>query len=214
MLMKKNWKFFTMKNLFIILFSVSVPFLILLDNTKQAIVYEGYENILNETGAFDRVDNVKEINSQIVGFIIGTNQEFSALTPREKKHMEDVRWVVANGYAVYLILMLVAFVSFFVIITKYGFDTASNALMIAAVVSLSKLILLSMIDFSALFTFIHGLIFEQGSWLFSSSDLLIRLYSFEFFRQISMKIASATAIQAVVLFVFGFMFKGVEKRIF
>jgi integral membrane protein (TIGR01906 family) len=208
----KDWmkKIFTLKNLFITIFALTVPFIILLDNTKQAIVYEGYSGILNETGAFSRVNNTEEINKQVVGFIIGTNKELDVLTPREREHMEDVRWVVKNGYIIYLTLIILAFASFFILITKYEIKDAANALMIASVISIAKLILLSVIDFTALFTVIHKLIFEEGTWLFSQSDLLIRMYSFDFFQQISKRIVIDTGMQAIILGIFGYLIKNKE----
>jgi integral membrane protein (TIGR01906 family) len=196
---------FTLKNLFITLFAISVPFLILLDNTKQAVVYEGYEDILNQTGAFQRVENVREINQNIIGFLIGTDKEIEELTPREQSHMKDVRWAVQNGYAIYLILLLIAFTSFFILITKYEIKDAANALMIASAVSLIKLILLSTINFDATFGAIHRLLFVEGTWMFSNVDLLIRMYSFDFFQQISRRIVINTAVQAIILGIFGYL---------
>lgn len=205
-------KIFTMKNLIITIFAITIPFIILLDNTKQAIVYEGYSGLLNETGAFSRVNNTEEINKQIVGFMIGTSKELDMLTPKEKEHMEDVRWVVNNGYMIYITLIILAFTSFFILITKYEIKDAANALMIASIVSIAKLILLSVIDFTAIFTAIHELIFEEGTWLFSQSDLLIRMYSFEFFQQISKRIVIDTGIQAIILCITGFLIREANEE--
>ncbi len=197
-----------LRNVLIVILAITLPFVILLDNTKQAMFYEGYDDILEETA---RVENFSQINQNILSFFVFSD-DLEGFTAREVSHMEDVRWLVQNGYNTYRILILVAFIAFFVLITRYTIQDAAYALFIASIVSIVKLSLLGLVNFGVAFDVFHRLFFEEGTWLFNQFDLLIRMYSFEFFQTISRRIIVNTGIQAAVLGFFGFMLRHTDLK--
>jgi integral membrane protein (TIGR01906 family) len=195
----------------ITLFAITTPFVILLDNARQTVFVQGYEDILNETGTFQRVENAEDVNKNLINFFMN-KEELQYFTAKEKEHMEDVKRIVNDSLIVYIILIIISFASFFLIVNYYGIRHAADALVIATIISMVKISLLGIIDFNTLFNLMHTTLFKNGTWIFDRLDLLIQMYSFEFFQEISKKIIINTGIQALTLAVFGLFLRKIMKN--
>ncbi len=117
-------------------------------------------------------------------------------TAKELSHLEDVQEVMGNmDYAFYILLLAVT-----LILTYYRKNKLQLGRLIflgglTTVIFLSLVLLLSVLDFSFVFTIFHQLFFPQGNWIFSPDSLLIRTFPGEFFAWIS----RAIFLQALVL---------------
>lgn len=104
--------------------------------------------------------------------------------PNEIAHMADVRfifqtcrWVLAGFIALFLILLG----------SSYRDHRALTQLLTAiyhgsllALACYILIVVLSLVMFNEIFLIFHRIFFEEGSWLFYTSDTLIRLFPYQF----------------------------------
>ena len=101
----------------------------------------------------------------------------TAITPDAISHLLDVR-VVFLALTVLFVAVLIAVVVLVIIAIKRKRSRAlAPALIIGGLVPLAASIVLALVvvvDFSAFFTWMHGLFFADGTWTFPYDSLLIR----------------------------------------
>lgn len=105
--------------------------------------------------------------------------------PDELTHMEDVKDVVTISSTVWYVLggVSIAILLWFVIMRQWdSIRKAFNAGGWITVGLLSALLVFLAVSFDQLFVYFHRLFFEDGTWTFSQSSTLIRLFPFEFWR--------------------------------
>lgn len=127
------------------------------------------------------------VNSQDIAYleILQFDDGTPLFTDRELSHMEDVKEVVTGmriGLAAAMLILLV--ITFFTIrgggrseIIKAYYRGGLG--IIGLIVGILFFVAL---NFSNLFTWFHQLFFESGTWLFYTSDTLIRLFPMRFWR--------------------------------
>ena len=105
--------------------------------------------------------------------------------PDELTHMVDVKDVVTATSLVWYIFggVGIAILLWFVIMRQWdSIRKAFNAGGWITVGLLSALLVFLAVSFDQLFVYFHRLFFEDGTWTFSQSSTLIRLFPFEFWR--------------------------------
>ena len=105
--------------------------------------------------------------------------------PDELTHMEDVKDVVTISSTVWYVLggVSIAILLWFVIMRQWdSIRKAFNAGGWITVGLLSALLVFLAVSFDQLFVYFHRLFFEDGTWTFSQSSTLIRLFPSEFWR--------------------------------
>lgn len=123
--------------------------------------------------------------------------------PDELTHMEDVKEVVTISSTVWYVLggVSIAILLWFVIMWQWdSIRKAFNAGGWITVGLLSALLVFLAVSFDQLFVYFHRLFFEDGTWTFSQSSTLIRLFPFEFWRD-AFLLAIGFALLVGVLFV-------------
>ncbi len=123
--------------------------------------------------------------------------------PDELTHMEDVKDVVTISSTVWYVLggVSIAILLWFVIMRQWdSIRKAFNAGGWITVGLLSALLVFLAVSFDQLFVYFHRLFFEDGTWTFSQSSTLIRLFPFEFWRD-AFLLAIGFALLVGVLFV-------------
>lgn len=123
--------------------------------------------------------------------------------PDELTHMEDVKEVVTISSTVWYVLggVSIAILLWFVIMRQWdSICKAFNAGGWITVGLLSALLVFLAVSFDQLFVYFHRLFFEDGTWTFSQSSTLIRLFPFEFWRD-AFLLAIGFALLVGVLFV-------------
>lgn len=123
--------------------------------------------------------------------------------PDELTHMEDVKDVVTISSTVWYFLggVSIAILLWFVIMRQWdSIRKAFNAGGWITVGLLSALLVFLAVSFDQLFVYFHRLFFEDGTWTFSQSSTLIRLFPFEFWRD-AFVLAIGFALLVGVLFV-------------
>lgn len=129
-----------------------------------------------------------------------------AYNPRELEHMEDVRAVYNGLTLLALLLLAAAVVGAWGLVRRgarcavWGALAQGGGLTLALLVGLGFWML---VGFNAFFTLFHGLFFEPGTWVFSYSDTLIRLFPLPFWQDAGLLIAGGVSALSLLLLVTG-----------
>ncbi|MGC9522145.1 MAG: TIGR01906 family membrane protein [Anaerolineae bacterium] len=129
-----------------------------------------------------------------------------AYGPRELEHMDDVKAVYNALTLLALLLAVAAVIAVWGLIRRqarcaiWGALAQGGALTLAVLLGLG---LWMLVGFNAFFTFFHGLFFESGTWVFSYSDTLIRLFPLPFWQDAGLLIAAGVSAVSLLLLVVG-----------
>ncbi len=177
-----------MKNIFL---KINVVVLIVLFSTLPLflgayyfIFNEGfYSKGFSKYGVYDKFENLDEYNSQVLDYLQGKNEMPSSILLNEQElvHMRDVKHIftvfsLVLKMILILLLILLSLQAYFdkdiwKSISKVSFFFFFFSIAISLV-----LLIVFYFGFSSSFTVFHNLFFEEGSWLFYSSDNLVNIY--------------------------------------
>jgi len=122
--------------------------------------------------------------------------------PRELSHMVDVRALVQGAVKVWMgLLVLLAGVG--VVAWRFapsgtvrlGFNLGARITLFL----MAALVGLLLLSFSVLFTGFHQVFFQSGTWVFYTSDTLIRLFPMRFWRDVFALLMVLTLVEAGLL---------------
>jgi len=122
--------------------------------------------------------------------------------PRELSHMVDVRVLVQGAVKVWMgLLVLLAGVG--VVAWRFASTgTVRRGFNLGARITLflmAALVGLLLLSFSVLFTGFHQVFFQSGTWVFYTSDTLIRLFPMRFWRDVFALLMVLTLVEAGLL---------------
>ena len=127
-------------------------------------------------------------------------------SPREVSHMADVRevfrWILLVGHVAFLLLVLIA-----LFLWRKGERQAlgsgiqTGGLLTSAIIFFIGLS--AIFAWQAWFNTFHLLFFKSGSWLFSYSDTLIRLFPVEFWFDATMTISILSLLGGITMALVG-----------
>ena len=125
-----------------------------------------------------------------------------AFDERELSHMADVRALFVPIQRGSLVVMLAVAILALALARTRLRAVVPRGLLAGALVTLAVAILLVpviLLGFDGFFTRFHEMFFEGDTWLFSSTDTLIRIYPERFWEDVSVLAAVITVGQALVL---------------
>ncbi|HCU81292.1 MAG TPA: TIGR01906 family membrane protein [Chloroflexi bacterium] len=124
-------------------------------------------------------------------------------TERELRHMEDVKIVVGRALGLWRLSVFMVIGAFVWLGLKPNTDIIiKKSLSYGAgiiVVSVICLLAYILINFDSFFTTFHQMFFESGTWTFSYTDMLIRLFPPKFWSDVATYIAGASLFEGVLL---------------
>jgi uncharacterized membrane protein len=124
--------------------------------------------------------------------------------------MEDVRVVIQVAFYVTLAICAAFLIALIVIGRRFGRRTVGNSLFAGGIVTVSLVVTLGVIgalNFDALFTAMHKLLFADGTWTFSADSLLRCAYPIGFWIGMAVVWASALLALSVLASVTGFLLR-------
>ena len=128
-----------------------------------------------------------------------------AYNAREISHMDDVKLVYDRLTSIALFAAAIALASMWVLAKMANKAAIWGAISDGSLLTLCLLVGLGiwmLVGFDAFFTAFHGVFFEGGTWLFSYSDTLIRLFPIKFWQDAGILIAVIVGIVAFVMALF------------
>ena len=143
-------------------------------------------------------------NDQEISYL-GNLQDITGkklFTTDELSHMVDVKEVVKNASMVWYVLggMSIAILVWFVVMGQW--DSLRRSLNTGGWITiglLGALLVFLAVSFDKLFEYFHRLFFQDGTWTFSESSTLIRLFPFEFWRDAFVLVIGFALIIGIVL---------------
>ena len=127
------------------------------------------------------------VNSEGIEYLAALSFEHGEpiYNARELSHMVDVKMVV-TGMRIGLAVGIVLLVFLSLVALKQGWrnnlinDFRRGAYLLLGFIT--GILLLLVVNFNNLFSWFHKIFFESGTWLFYTSDTLIRLFPLRFWR--------------------------------
>ena len=143
-------------------------------------------------------------NDQEISYL-GNLQDITGkklFTTDELSHMVDVKEVVRNASMVLYVLggISIAILVWFVVMGQW--DSLRRSLNAGGWITiglLGALLVFLAVSFDRLFEYFHRIFFQDGTWTFSQSSTLIRLFPFEFWRDAFVLVIGFALIVGVVL---------------
>lgn len=125
-------------------------------------------------------------------------------TPDELSHMVDVKNVVTTASTAWYVLggISIAILLWFVIMRQWeSIRKSLNAGGWITIGLLGVLLVFLAVSFDKLFEYFHRLFFQDGTWTFSQSSTLIRLFPFEFWRDAFVLVIAFAIVTGILLVV-------------
>lgn len=121
----------------------------------------------------------------------------------EVQHMVDVKNLIGITYVVGVILAVVAIVLIAYLARRYagGVRRGLFAGALATLGLIAALALAAILGWQSFFTSFHQLFFTDGTWTFSVSDTLIRLYPAQFWVDSAIAVAALVLIAVIVVLI-------------
>ena len=202
-----------------IVITVALPFVIVLSNVRLVLlpwfpVFEYSRNGFPSDPYGMTIDERRVHARRAVDYLLNpdgieflSEQRFadgtSLYNERELRHMQDVKVVVRVVLWVWRVATILAIISGLVLVRDPGTrGLLRGALMIGAtivVVILLGLLLYIILNFNSFFTNFHRVFFESGTWTFSYSDTLIRLFPLRFWSDVALLISGASLLEGFLV---------------
>ena len=198
---------------------VFLPVAILLTNLRIFInpwfpIYEysraGFPQDLmgmdNETRSRLAINSVRYlVNNADISYLSQDRDQYGNIiyNERELHHMEDVKFVVGRVLGVWkisLVMVIGAFIWLYLKpdtddIIKQSVEYGSGVIIVCIFCLLAYIL----INFDSFFTTFHRIFFESGTWTFSYTDMLIRLFPPKFWSDVAIFIAATSLFEGLLL---------------
>lgn len=169
------------KRVLLIIFSILIPFCLLLFSYKLVLAFNNYTAVQKEVINF--LDNQQDLASNI--------------TSEEKSHLSDVQEVMKTvDIFFYLLLLACTLIITFCLPDRVCLNKLFLYGGLATFGLITIFLLLVFLDFGWLFSLFHQFFFPQGNWLFPANSFLIQTFPLTFFISATSKIISLTLISA------------------
>ena len=211
---------FNINKLFTVIIAVLLPFIILMGGVRLIMTPAFPVLEYNRPGfpgdpyGFDQVDRedwsaraIKYLTNNEEIDYLGDLQDFSGnkiFRAEELTHMEDVQKVVKGSLFIWYVAVGIVFgLSIWLLVQKawhefrLGFRSGAwitLGLMVAMIAYVA-------INFNRLFDQFHRIFFTEGSWLFYTTDTLIRLFPLDFWRDAFLFVGGFTLLVALLLLI-------------
>lgn len=145
------------------------------------------------------------VNNADISYLSQDRDQFGNIiyNDRELDHMEDVKFVVGRVLGVWKISLVMVIGAFIWLYLKPDTDDIikqsvkhGSGVIIVCILGLLAYIL---INFDSFFTTFHQIFFERGTWTFSYTDMLIRLFPPKFWSDIAIFIAATSLFEGLLL---------------
>jgi integral membrane protein (TIGR01906 family) len=136
---------------------------------------------------------------------LGTDYR-EAITPDAVSHLLDVRTVFIAAEVACVLVLAALIILAVMTVRRFGAGQLARPLIIGGAVPLAAAVLLGMVialDFSAFFTWMHGLFFASGTWVFPADSLLIRALPLDFWLSCAVVWAGGMALLCLLSIVEG-----------
>ncbi len=158
-----------------------------------------YGEAFQESGTYQRVQDADSTAGNLIAYFKGeTGLEKGSFNSREEEHLEDVKQLVNATISYFYILCFMAVLGLFAF--RRQLREIAKALLVSGgiVIFISTALYMANSYFPQLFNAFHRLFFKPGTYIFSESEMLIRLFPEAFFRKFAYDIVLGAAVLAAL----------------
>jgi integral membrane protein (TIGR01906 family) len=192
---------------------ISLCFIVFIGNYQFLLHDESfYTGLLEKHGSYDRVEGAGKIHSLFLEYISDDSVLFGkdvGYTDREISHLRDVKVLMQGFNWAWWIALVLLFASLLVLIIMSSslFSMLQRFFLLSGVSILGSglVLIVGSLLFIPLFHVFHVLFFSSGTWVFSSQDLLIRMYPWQFFRDYFVRIIIDSVLVGLVCVFLGWL---------
>ena len=167
------------KILFFVLLIILLSFLVNIFDSNF------YNENFKENGAYETFgEEAYSVNTEVFKYFSFRGElNTNFFNDKEKEHLKDVRRLFIGGYILLLIsLFSLSFVK------KKELNSIFLKSGLVGVAFILLVFILSYFGFNALFTGFHEVFFEEGTWLFNPDENITKLYTFDLFYELFLRI--------------------------
>tara|TARA_Y100000310_G_scaffold139226_1_gene138499 strand:- start:244 stop:894 length:651 start_codon:yes stop_codon:yes gene_type:complete len=203
-----------------LLFVIALIFVVFV-GSYQFLLYNSsvYTGLLERHGSFERVENAGELHQAFIDYISSDSESrptIEGYTDRELDHLYDVKRVIKGFYVAWWVALVVLIASFlFLMITAPSLLKMVRRLFLfggMGILGMGLVFILGALLFVPLFYVFHTLFFASGTWVFSSQDLLIRMYPLNFFRDYFIRIIIDSVLVGLVFVFIGWLLTFIKQN--
>ncbi|MEK6955673.1 MAG: DUF1461 domain-containing protein [Nanoarchaeota archaeon] len=205
-----------MKNIYFTI--LLIPIFILLLSFKVFVYDENlYKEQFRENNIYTKYNEsyVNNISSNLVNYFRSKENLGNYYTEREKIHLEDVKILINKALKIFYILFIVLLIIFSYLLQKKDYKTLSKILKYGGILNLIIyfiIFIVSLINFEKFFIKFHELFFVNDYWMLSPNDILVNVFTQEFFNTILRKIITTSLILSLVFIVAGIFIEKAYKH--
>lgn len=205
-----------MKNIYFTI--LLIPIFILLLSFKVFVYDENlYKEQFRENKVYTKYNEsyVNNISSNLVNYFRSKENLGNYYTEREKIHLEDVKILINKALKIFYILFIVLLIIFSYLLQKKDYKTLSKILKYGGILNLIIyfiIFIVSLINFEKFFIKFHELFFVNDYWMLSPNDILVNVFTQEFFNTILRKIITTSLILSLVFIVAGIFIEKAYKH--
>lgn len=211
---KDNIKF-----VLIFLFVLIIPFVIILSSASSTAFNRAFYK--SEFSKYNpNVEEKEEISKNLIFYLKDKDSSENLIqnfTKEEISHLKDVKNLAQNSILLLNILMLIAAAIagiLFYLNKKEFLKEIGKAVIESGVLTIIILIAIYFFlsNFDSAFAGFHNLFFEEGTWTFPESSLLITLFPEQFWIDVSSRILFIAFISANILILVGVLLLIIFKK--
>ena len=182
-----------------------IPIFILLLSFKVFVYDENsYKQQFRENNIYTKYNEsyVNNISSNLINYFKDKEELKDYYTYRERIHLEDVKKLINNALKLFYIIFIALLIIFSYL--KYGG--------ILNLIIYFIIYIISLINFEKFFIKFHQILFTNDYWILNPTDILVNVFTQEFFISILRKIMTTSIILSLLFILAGIFIEKAYKH--
>ena len=195
-----------------------IPIFILLLSFKVFVYDENsYKQQFRENNIYTKYNEsyVNNISSNLINYFKDKEELKDYYTYRERIHLEDVKKLINNALKLFYIIFIALLIIFSYLIQKKDYKILSRILKYGGILNLIIyfiIFIISLINFKKFFIKFHQILFTNDYWILNPTDILVNVFTQEFFISILRKIMTTSIILSLLFILAGIFIEKAYKH--
>ncbi|HIH26080.1 DUF1461 domain-containing protein [Candidatus Woesearchaeota archaeon] len=195
-----------------------IPIFILLLSFKVFVYDENsYKQQFRENNIYTKYNEsyVNNISSNLINYFKDKEELKDYYTYRERIHLEDVKKLINNALKLFYIIFIALLIIFSYLIQKKDYKILSRILKYGGILNLIIyfiIFIISLINFEKFFIKFHQILFTNDYWILNPTDILVNVFTQEFFISILRKIMTTSIILSLLFILAGIFIEKAYKH--
>ena len=195
-----------------------IPIFILLLSFKVFVYDQNlYREEFKQNNIYTKYNEsyVNNISSNLINYFKGKETLGNYYTEREIIHLEDVKKLINNSLKLFYIIFLFLLIIISYLLQKKEQKILCKILKYGGILNLiiyTIIFLLSLLNFEKFFIKFHQIFFRNDYWILNPQDILVNLFTEQFFSSILRKIIATSLILSIIFILAGIFIEKAYKQ--